>query len=728
MEAYNRMLYDDMIKKTDVQYTIPVYQRNYTWEKEHCDQLYDDILNSVKQDKNHFIGSIVYSTTKKEDIKICPIIDGQQRLTTVMLLLKAIHESIEDKESLTYKKIEKHLYNELVIEERYKLKLKNTENDNNELEKVLMGVKNNLNENSKLVSNYKHFLSRVQKSVEEDNFTYEDLLSGIDRLEIVEIVLDEKDSPQKIFESINSTGVRLTTADLIRNFLLMGILDAGKQAEVYKKYWVGLEDLISKDNVEKFFLDYLILKDSRYIEEKKVYNNFKDYYLRQNPNREEDLEFIFEDILKYASYYKLIVNNDSNEFSGRANDHCKMFNLLQHKTINPFLLRVCEDFKDIKSLHDNSIFSNDEKYKLEQKQIEFEKILEFLGNYALRRNVSEIASSSLRGFYAFLYNRIFGKNKENLNNYYKSIESYLCTITTNDKIPSDTLFKEKLLRSNLYRKPSILRYFFDLIENQGAETHVMLDDLTIEHILPQTLSNEWRIELGENYQEIYDRYLHTLGNLSITGYNSDYSNLLFKEKKEKFNKYNEENKAKILNLNKELIYDNLNTWGEEEIINRGKRLSDIIMKKFNYPVDVDTTLKFEKHYHFNLIEPEDYADELADNPNFRLYGYSFEGTTYNLKSPSYKGIYIELLKKLYSKDNTLLDQMAEENYTYKYGTRILFSVDRKDENQTKIRDNLYVQINFSRREIFWWIRSFLEKYQIDLYDFSIIYTEKEERY
>ena len=204
MEANNRMLYDDIIKKTDVQYTIPVYQRNYTWEKENCELLYNDIVSSIKNEKNHFLGSLVYSTTKRNDIKSCPIIDGQQRLTTIMLLLKAIDDLIKDPDNITKKKIRKNIYNEN-CEERYKLKLKNSDNDNSELEKVLMGNTTNLDTSSKVVINYNHFKSLIKKTIESEQWSPDKLVEGIDRLEIVEIVLNEGDSPQKIFESINST-------------------------------------------------------------------------------------------------------------------------------------------------------------------------------------------------------------------------------------------------------------------------------------------------------------------------------------------------------------------------------------------------------------------------------------------------------------------------------------------------------------------------------------------
>ena len=474
MEANNRMLYDDIIKKTDVQYTIPVYQRNYTWEKENCELLYNDIVSSIKNEKNHFLGSLVYSTTKRNDIKSCPIIDGQQRLTTIMLLLKAIDELIKDPENITKKKIRQNIYNEN-CEERYKLKLKNSDNDNSELEKVLMGNTTNLDTSSKVVINYNHFKSLIKRTMELEQWTPDKLVEGIDRLEIVEIVLNEGDSPQKIFESINSTGVKLTTADLIRNFLLMGILDVGKQAEIYKNYWITIESLIGKDNIEKFFYDFLVSKDTRYIEEKKVYENFKKYYINSNIVGIEGIEKIFSEIVRYAQYYKLLVLNDSRDYNLETNELCNIFNILQHRTIYPFMLKVCNDFDDIRKLHmlnkndegqDVKIeLTKEEELLLINRENEFNNIIKLFGNYAMRRNIANIASSSLRRFYASLYNKIFEKNKNNFNCYFKACEAYLCTLKTEDKMPNDNMFKDGLMYSNMYAtaKTRILRYFFDLI-------------------------------------------------------------------------------------------------------------------------------------------------------------------------------------------------------------------------------------------------------------------------
>lgn len=722
MEAFNRMLYDDIIKKTDVQYTIPVYQRNYTWEKEHCDQLYNDIINSIKLDKNHFLGSLVYSTTRRNDIKSCPVIDGQQRLTTVMLLLKAIDDLIDDPENITKKKIRKNLYNEL-CEERYKLKLKNSDNDNTELEKVLMGNSNSLDKTSKVVINYNHFKNRIKRSVDNEGISFEDLLNGIAKLEIVEIVLDANDEPQKIFESINSTGVKLTTADLIRNFLLMGILDPGKQAEIYKNYWVTLENLINKENIEKFFYDFLVMKDTKYIEEKRVYENFKEYYSNYCVMYGNNVEEIFKEIVKYAKYYKLIVCNNSEDYSKETNLNCSIFNILQHSTIYPFLLNVCCDFNDVQKLYDKqNNLTNEEKQMLLNRESEFNNILKLFGNYAIRRNIAEVPSSSLRRFYAALYNRVFSKNKANKECYYKALEAYLCTLKTSDKMPNDNVFIEGLHSCNMYRRSKILRYFFDIIENKGKEP-IDMSNLTIEHILPETLSNQWINDLGEKYQEIYDKYVHTLGNLSITGYNSEYSNDPFTIKKQLYNKLVKEEKTKVVALNRELSNDEIVSWGEVEIKNRANRLSEIIINRFPYPVNIDTTLEFEKFYEFYIDDVNDDGDEFVNSSVYKLYGFQFDGVKYRVDS--FREIYRNIITILYKIDPTILDDMALNKLTYAKGTRVLFSKEKENEYMDEIFTNLYVYTNYNRNSIFEWIRELLNRYQIDIMNFCILFIDNE---
>ncbi len=717
MEANNRKLYTKIIEQTYRQYTIPVYQRLYSWQKQQCNQLYDDIIDSIRKGRNHYLGSLVYSEKTENNFSFCPIIDGQQRLTTVILLLKALYDIADDEEN---KRIKNRIYNSLYndnCEERYKLKLKSVDSDNQELEKILMGNINDLDQTSNVAINYYNFRERIQRSIEEDNLSIDNIFEGITNLEIVEIILGEDDDPQLIFESINSTGMNLETSDLIRNFLLMGIRDPGKQKEYYKKYWVKLQNDIGKNNIEKFFYDFLVMKDTRYIEEKKVYDNFKLYYRDLN-----NQEHVFEEIIRYGEYYKLIVCNDSKIFSEKSNKLCSIFGLLKHSTIYPLLLRICYDYKDINKLY-NGDASKSEIDELKNKEEEFNRILFLFGNYALRRAVAEIPSSSLRRFYAGLYSKVFGVNKDNKNKYYKALEAYLCTLKTNDKMPTNATFKESLMYNNIYKKSKILRYFFDFIENNNKEP-VDMTDMTIEHILPETLSNQWKNELGEErYQEIYDKYIHTLGNLSITGYNSIYSNKKFLEKKEIFKGLYSSGQVKIKILNEELLDPNLTKWGEEEITERASRLITNIIEKYPYPEEIDTTLEFEKYYEFYIDNEDDDGGEYVDSPDYKLYGFKYDGVKY--RQNYFKNIYVQLVKILYSANPSILDELAKQNYKFENGTKIIFSKERVNQWQAEIAPTLFIETGYSRHMIFWWIRELFEKYQLDIQNFCILFTDKD---
>lgn len=717
MEANNRRLYTKIIEQTYRQYTIPVYQRLYSWQKQQCNQLYDDIMDSIKKGRNHYLGSLVYFEKTENNFSFCPIIDGQQRVTTVILLLKALYDMADDEKDKTIKnRIYHSLYNDN-CEERYKLKLKSVDSDNQELEKVLMGNLSDLDQSSNVAINYHNFIDRIKTSVELEQVSIDEIFEGITNLEVVEIIIDKNDDPQLIFESINSTGMYLETSDLIRNFLLMGIKDAGKQKEYYKKYWVKLQNDVGKDNIEKFFYDFLVMKDARYIQETKVYDNFKLYYRKVN-----NQEYVFEEIVKFGEYYKLIVCNNSKLFGEKSNQLCALFGLLKHSTIYPFLLQVCDDFQGVQKLYRNDV-ADDEVEAIKSKEEEFNKILFLFGNYALRRAVAEIPSSSLRRFYAGLYNRVFGINKVNQKMYYKALESYLCTLKTNDRMPSDKTFEDSLIYNNMYKKSKILRYFFDFIENDNEEP-VDMSDMTIEHILPETLSNQWKKDLGEaRYQEIYDKYVHTLGNLSITGYNSEYSNHSFIEKKKKFKEYFCAGKSKVKILNEELLDETINKWEEDEIITRAKRLSGKIISHYSYPDNIDTTLEFEKYYEFYIDNEEDDGGEYVNNQSYKLYGFKYDGVKY--RANYFKKIYVEMIRILYSSNSGILDELAKQNFKFENGTKIIFSKERVNQWQTEIAPTLFIETGYSRHMIFWWIRELFKKYQLDIQNFCILFTDKE---
>ncbi len=720
MEAKNKPLYKDIIEGTYKQYVIPVYQRTYTWEKKQCKQLYDDIITSIKQKRKHYLGSLVYSekesTDDGESFTFCQIIDGQQRLTTVILLLKAIYDMIPDKSNRIKIRIYDSLYNKN-CEEQYKLKLQSIDNDNDELKKVLLGNFSDLDELSNITKNYYYFISRIKESIKEE-INCEDLFKGICNLEIVEIKLSNDDKPQLIFESINSTGKGLNDAEKIRNFLLMGITNTKAQKTYYEKYWVGLVNAIGSNNVQSFFYDYLVMKDIAYIKESDLYENFKKYY-----RYKDDIEKVGEDILKFAKFYKLIVCNNSKLYSPVTNEKCKIFNILRHNTIYSFLMKVCDDYSDIIKLYDKSETLNIEEKELEiEREKEFNEIIDFFGNYAIRRNICEIPSSSLRRFYAGLYENVF-KNIKNKKNYFTSIKTYLCTLITSDQFPTDEIFEEHLIEVNLYKRSNLLKMFFELIENKGKEK-IEWENLSIEHILPQNPDKNWKIDLGKNFQYVYDKYLNTIGNLSITGYNSEYKNKPFNIKKKAILDKQKDHTLKIYVLNEELLDHKVKKWDENIIKKRAKRLSEILINKYPYPNGIDTSIEFNPYIEVYIDDEE---KKFVIESDYKLVGFKILNE--KVSSNTYIDVYKNVLVKLYQLNPNILNQMAEDNWKYEMAKRIYISKE-KDliTHPLKISKeiDIYIESNFNRDAILDLIINILSKYdnELDDNDFCLLFENK----
>lgn len=717
MEAHNKSLFKDIIEGTYRQYTIPVYQRNYTWEKKHCKQLFEDILEAIKNNRKHYLGSLVYFEKETYDsdevFTFCHIIDGQQRLTTVILLLKAIYDLIVDKNNRIKIRIFNSLYNEN-CSENYKLKLKSVDNDNKELEDILLDNTSNLSRLSNVSKNY-FYLKDLVKDAFKNGLDAEKLFKGVCSLEVVEIKLDGNDKPQLIFESINSTGKRLDNSELIRNFLLMGITNSSEQKNYYKKYWVKLHENLGVNNIESFFNDYLVMKTSSYINREELYDKFKRYYREQ-----EGIDFVFEDIKKYSEYYKMIMCNNSKLYSKETNNLCGMFSMLEHNTIYPFLLRVCEDFKDITNLYkEDIILSSIEEEELKIRENEFNKIIRLLGNYALRRNICEVPSSGLRRFYASLYDNIF-RVSTNKNNYYKSIEAYLCTINTSDRFPSDEVFMEHLIEVNMYKRSLILKMFFELIENTGNEV-LNFDTLTIEHILPQNPEKGWVSDLGEEYQLTYDKYLNTLGNLSITGYNSEYKNKRFLVKKKMLLDKLNNNDLKVIKLNEELLDKSVVIWNEEVIVKRAKRLAKLIMREYGYPSDIDYSLEFNK---YSEVYYNEESKSFIIDGDYELYGFKILNKKVSAKS--YKDLYNKVFMELYLINPSILEELAKDNWRpgnarRPYLTNDINSVNKED--YYKVGNSVYVFNWFSKDSILYYIKLILDMYdnEVDVNDFCLLY-------
>ena len=539
------------------QYLIPIYQRTYSWTKKQCQQFWEDIVR-VSEDKNtfgHFIGSIVYigeGIYQASDISQLQVIDGQQRLTTILLLLTALGDAIEDSKvsnGISKVKIQNSfLFNrDEEGEKRYKLIL--TQSDKNTLINILEGAEISENYSRNLVTNYEFFKEQIKNT----NINLESLYRGILKLFIVDISLNsDRDDPQLIFESLNSTGLELSQADLIRNHVLMG-LERKKQNEIYTNYWHKIEENFghSEDTeyFDRFMRDYLTIKMHYIPKEKEVYSIFKKFYKMENKSVEE----IVSDIYHYSKFFTTLALEKTNDVNIRQK--IQDINSLPVDVAYPFLLQIYFDF-------DNETISREQ----------FLEILDLVESYVFRRQICGIPTNSLNKTFTGLYDLI---DKEN---YLTSLKSVLILKETYRKFPNDAEFHEQFQVKNVYNFRS-RSYLFRKLENFERKEFVNIDEYTLEHIMPQNdkVPQVWIDELGENWKEIHEKFLHKAGNLTLTGYNSELSDKSFKEKQSMEGGF----KDSPIRLNLDLT--TLENWNEHEIQKRSKRLADKILKIWKFP-------------------------------------------------------------------------------------------------------------------------------------------------
>ncbi|MEA3227703.1 MAG: DUF262 domain-containing HNH endonuclease family protein, partial [Campylobacterota bacterium] len=485
---------------------IPVYQRNYSWQKDNCEQLFNDILNAGETGsvQSHFIGSIIVIVDGGIDGNKNIIIDGQQRVTTAVLFLKAFYD-VTKNEFIKDEFIKRQIFK--ITEDGKVPKLTLNRDDNNILEKILTNKElKEIDKISKVYKNYDYFKNRIKNSEEKK------LKIGFEKLRIVGIRLSLRENPQLIFESLNSTGLQLNPTDLIRNFLLMN--QASKEQDrLFLDYWHKIKQNIINNYMEEFFRSFLVIKLSIDVSQKKVYEYFKEYKINNSFESEE----ILKELLFYAKLYaKLLFRNL--EEDKNINYKIVAIEALNQKVIYPFLLECYASFE-----------------RDELNKDEFIKILEFLENYLIRSIVCDVSSKGLNKFNPILIKRL-NENSDKFQNITKVI-----TLTkSKNRMKSDKEFIEALKHNKIYSNKTLKngKILLYKIESYLSKKEVVSDDnLTVEHIMPQTLTKEWKSEIL-NYKEFYDEYLNTLGNLTLTAYNSELSNKLFKYKKLEFGKSN----------------------------------------------------------------------------------------------------------------------------------------------------------------------------------------------
>ena len=687
---------NDFIEPNKRQYIIPVYQRNYEWTKDQCEKLFSDILVAEKNDKTHFCGSIVYAPLKEENkIQYYIIIDGQQRLTTIYLLLKAMLDEAEDdktKDALLDTLLNKDKFDKFGIDQASKLKLKPIKSDEEQLS-ILMdnnAKKDKIDQNSGIWKNYEYFRSLIKKELEAGAYV-KDIYKGVENLFCAKILLDKEDNAQEMFERINSTGIPLSLADKIRNFVLMTEVD---QERLYTYYWLEIERLLPKEDMHAFFLDYLNLKREGFSKEAEAYEDFKNIYNEQYGSSKNGKEEVLKELLHYANQYHIFLYTDS-EYGDRVNTLLKNLRELKQTTVFLFLFRVFDDYEN--KVIDLPIL---------------EKTLEFLRNYSIRRLICEVGSNSLRGLYKTLYDRVFN-NVANKDYYYDSIVCFFKQLTSKDALVNDATFVEALKYKNLYRKNALCKYLLGAIENQGKEK-VKIDSLTIEHIVPQNknLSTYWQNMLGDNWQSVQEKYLHTLGNLTLTGYNSELGDKPFSEKKILIEKKD----SKVVTLYTDV--KDKREWNAANIEARAKRLANIILNLFKISgPDVEISFADPRYKEYSCDNPSDATNKW---PNY----YVLQGERVNVQN--FQHMLRSVVDKLFKVDSTIIKGLAlnEKNPIDGYQSIVFTYKSRNVNSDYRIGDTgIYVRLGYSAAHTISIIKALLQKYDIDTDDF--VYSARE---
>ena len=535
------------------QFIIPIFQRTYSWEKSHCQQLWDDIIRvgANAEINSHFIGSAVYIPEVNAGAAIPRwlVIDGQQRITTMMLLLIAFKNRLEKEnleEPISAAEIEdRYLKNRYGKNDAaYRLLL--TRTDKNTLIKLIDYKAAGEEDSYRVMENFKFFAEQIA------NANLDNVWKGISKLMIVDVHLQQGiDNPQMIFESMNSTGKALTQADLIRNFVLMG-LEHDLQTRLYMDYWRPMEIEFGAENYinvfDEFMRYYLVIRTGNVrIRRGDVYDEFKGY------SHKTEVETLLTSVKEYATYYcRIALGTEKDERLAEAFHDIRE---LRADVCYPMLMELYQDYAQ-------ELITRDE----------FLVITRMVENYVFRRAICDVPTNSLRQTFATFMRQV------DKDRYVESVRANFLLLPSYRRFPGDEEFIRQIQIRNLY-KFNRRSYWLRRFENYGRKERVQVQEYTIEHIMPQNedLNTQWRADLGEDWERVQEQYLHTLGNLTLTGYNSEYSDKAFGDKRDMKGGF----KESPLKLNQGLgVCD---TWNEESIKQRASNLAKLAAEIWDAP-------------------------------------------------------------------------------------------------------------------------------------------------
>ena len=653
----NETKVEDFLSSPKTQFVIPVYQRNYDWAIGQCKLLLDDILEvgSNKKMNAHFIGSIVYvhdDVYTASRIKELTVIDGQQRVTTLTLIYLVLHRLAKElkDEKLVDEIIETYLINKFAPEEE-KLKLRPTDNNDKALKHLLRG---DVNEKypafSKLIDNFNYFKGRITEA------NYPVVLVGLSKLMFVEISLDrERDDPQRIFESLNSTGLELSQADLIRNYILMG-LKRKDQNKIYENYWEIIEklakdEMLNVSRVSDFIRDYLTVENKNIPNKGKVYVEFKAKYPTSTL---EELESKLSGIKALGNHYNKLIN-PKNEPDKEVRLQLEYINRLEINVAYPFLMKVYDDFSN--SLIDKATFL---------------KVLDLIQSFTWRRFIVGLPTNALNKIFMNLYDKVEQEN------YLYSIQKSLMQRSGVQRFPKNEETIDALKVKDVYNIKSKNRtYLLERLENYENREPVIIDgnpDITIEHIFPQNPDTKWKIDLGnDEYSFIKENYLNTIGNLTLSGNNGKLGNKSFLEKRDIEEAGYKDSR---LWLNKYL--SGADKWDKAEIEIRFGLIAEKFLKIWELP---NITLAADAdNSEVNIFEAED--------PKHKKLEYAIF-LDQKLEIREVAKLYVEVFKQLF-------ELQPETFFTSEIGTRIGLTknpVEGSPRQPIAINDTYFIETN-----------------------------------
>lgn len=641
MKGYAKPLHE-FIEGHKIQFVIPVYQRNYDWLIDNCDQLFSDLVKLSRSNRcSHFFGSIVTSSADSSYNRL--VIDGQQRLTTISLLLLAGIKAVKDgaieisEESKIDEAYEVFLKAKFCNSER-KIKLVPIENDRIAYDKIFK-EEDSFDEDSKVTRNYRHFYDLLTRKPQA--LSFDQLLDTIERLQIISIELDSDDDAQLIFESLNSTGLALTEADKIRNYLLMS-LTPEEQHMCFKNYWQKIEQA-TENQPTKFLRDYLTIQQQlqRPVRQSNIYYEWKKYM--DGHERKEELV----KMLDYAHYYQQVT--EAKLSTAKLSEKMRHICNIETDVTNVFFIQFLR-YASANNLSEDEIF----------------KVIDLVENYLARRIVCNMPGNALTQVFCALHKDVLKSIEEyssanvELGNSYSDILTYhIMRRDGNYQLPRDMQFVESIKTRDAYHMLKPFQIFlFERLENSvhGEYNDVATDmkkkDATIEHIMPQTLNGDWKAMLGDNFEEIQDKYLHTFANLTLTGINSELSNKPFEIKRDGKKIGNEiypEYKNSKYRLTKNVTL--CDKWTEIELLNRCNEIVATFLRL--YPLPQTTFKPLPKPVDEVSLEDESFTPTNRQLKGFRLYDNDYSETTW-------KDMLLRVVKMITEKYPDIVDSLYDK--------------------------------------------------------------------